>query len=74
MEKCPEESCNIRLLDRRQNPYNQKEDLITVTERRVFQDEYYSIYYIKCNKCGHNFGVTEDPGYHSPQYSYPNGI
>ena len=72
--KCPEEKCNVRLLDYRQNPYNQKEDLITVEEKRVYQEEYYSIYYIKCNKCGNSFGIKEDLGYHTPTYDYPNGI
>lgn len=72
MKQCPDEKCNIRLLDRRQNPYNQKDNLIMVEEYRVYKEEYYSIYFAKCNKCGIEFEVKEDPGYHTPQYSYPD--
>jgi len=74
MKKCPEEICNVRLLDGRQSPENQKENFITVTGYEVFQEKYYSIYYIKCNKCGLDFEVMEDPGFHTPQYNYPLGI
>lgn len=74
MEKCPEENCHIRSLDRKQSPANQKKDLIVVTRHAVYPEEYHSIYFIKCNKCGLNFEVKEDPGFHTPQYEYPSGI
>jgi hypothetical protein len=73
-DKCPEEICNVRLLDHRQSPYNQKDDLIKVEDHIVYKEEYYSIYYINCNKCGRRFGIKEDPGYHTPVYDYPDGL
>jgi hypothetical protein len=71
MENCPEKACNIRSLNHRQNPYNQAKDLIIVEGKTVYQEEYYSIYSITCGKCGQKFSVKEDPGYHTPTYSYP---
>ena len=74
MEKCPEQTCNIRSLDHRQNPYNQANDMIFVEGKTVYQEEYYSVYYITCGKCGLKFSVKEDPGYHTPTYTYPSGV
>lgn len=72
-KKCLGGDCPILKLRSEYSPHTyQNQGLIKVVAQKVYQEEYYTAYTIACSKCGKEFSVTEDVGYHFPTYQYPS--
>lgn len=48
----------------------ENEGKITIDKRVVYEQEYYTKYYISCTNCGSKFEVVDDIGYHHPTYRW----